>query len=227
MIRALLVADIRLYREGLAEILSRTRLLEVVGTASSLEEAFTVARDSRPDVVLIDTAMPGSLTAIGIIVSATPGVNVVALGVPDNEADVITCAEAGVSGYVFRDSSLKDLIEAVKAVVRGELRCSPQMARSLLRHVKALAAARSGEVPCPHLTRREIEIAELLDHGLSNKEIASRLCIEVSTVKNHVHSILEKLNASRRGEAAAKLRQFLVGRTLTGQPRASITHQTS
>jgi DNA-binding NarL/FixJ family response regulator len=129
----------------------------------------------------------------------------VTLGVDDGDDDVLAWAEAGVSGYVARDASFEDLVETVRAVARGELRCSPRLAATLLRRVTALA----GDAPhsATRLTQREREISSLLEAGLSNKEIAGRLYIELPTVKNHVHNILRKVGASRRGEAAALLRR--------------------
>jgi DNA-binding NarL/FixJ family response regulator len=107
---------------------------------------------------------------------------------------------------VSREGSLEDLISALDSVSRGELLCPPRIAAGLRRRVAALAAARAPVGPRGHLTRREAEVAGLIDAGLSNKQIAQRLCIEVPTVKNHVHNILEKLQVHRRGEAAAMLR---------------------
>ena len=133
-----------------------------------------------------------------------PATKVVALTVADVDQEVLSCAEAGVTGFVTRDGSLADLIAAVEAAQRGELFCSPRMAASLLRRVSALA--REGP-STPRLTDRESEVLAYLERGLTNQAIAQALGIEVPTVKNHVHSILEKMRVKRRGEAASVWRR--------------------
>ena len=112
-----------------------------------------------------------------------------------------------VSGYVSREDSLDDLVAVVESVGRGELLCSPRVAASLLRRVASRAGTRWDSAPTHHLTAREAQIGQLIQEGLSNKEIASRLGIEVTTAKNHVHNLLEKLQVHRRAEAVARLRR--------------------
>ena len=205
MIRLFILAEIRIYRDGLAEVLERRGGIEVVGTAADLGSALAAIPVTRPDIALVDVAMPDGIAAVRSVLRTAPEVKVVALAVPDAEVNVIACAEAGVSGYVTRDESLDDVVGALESVTRGEMLCSPRMAATLLRRVTALAAGETGSARS-RLTARELEIVELIDQGLSNKEIASRLFIELATVKNHVHNILEKLQVQRRSEAAAHLR---------------------
>ena len=161
--------------------------------------------DLRPDVVLLDSALPNSLESVRAIRRQAGEVKVVALGLPEFDGAIIQCAEAGVAGYVTREGSRAELVATIRSVARGEALCSPRVAASLLQHVAALAAERPREPP-HGLTARELQIVELIDEGLSNKQIAGRLYIEVPTVKSHVHSILEKLGVRRRGEAVARLR---------------------
>jgi DNA-binding NarL/FixJ family response regulator len=201
----LIVSDIRLYREGLAELLSRRDSLDVIGTATHPDEALQQACELDPAVVVIDQALPGSLMLTRALAQVRPDTRVVALGVPDSEESLLLFAEAGVSGYVPREGSVEDLVEAVECATRGELQCSPQLAGTLIRRL-AWRAAVGGNVTANPLTARESEIVHLIDEGLSNKEIAVRLGIEVATVKNHVHNLLEKLRVHRRAEAAAQLR---------------------
>jgi DNA-binding NarL/FixJ family response regulator len=130
----------------------------------------------------------------------------VALAVPDQEARVLACAEAGVSSYVPREASLADLAAAIESAARGEAVCSPRMTALLFRRVRVLSRVRPEPAEVPELTARQWEIIDLIDEGLSNKEIARRLYIEVPTVKNHVHNILDKLQVRRRSEAAARVR---------------------
>ena len=212
MIQVLIVAHIRLYREGLAQVLTREPTLAVVGMAASREEALAAARTLQPDVLLLDLAMAESRDLVRELQAAGLSVKVVAIGLIEAEGEVLSCAEVGVAGYVPREGSLEDLVAAVESVGRGELLCSPQVAGSLLRRLAALALERGPASEGPRLTLREREIVGLIDQGLSNKDIARQLGIEVATVKNHVHSILEKLSVRRRGEAAAKIRGYGGGR---------------
>lgn len=208
MVRALIVADIRLYREGLAQVLARDNRIEVIGTAASMDDGLTDVANLQPDVVLLDMASPDALAGITTITDSFPEIKVVALGVAEVESDVLACAEAGVAGYVLREGSVEDLVATVESAARDELRCSPRVAATLLRRVARLAAARQPGAEGIHLTTRELEILQLINEGLTNKEIAARLFIEVATVKNHVHNTLEKLGVRTRGEAAAKMRRY-------------------
>lgn len=205
MIRVLIVAHIRLYREGLAQVLAHEPSLAVVGSVASRAEALAVAARARPDIVLLDLATDESAVLVRQVTDTAAGMKVVAIGVSEVEGDVLSCAEMGVAGYVPREGSLEDLVAAVESVGRGELRCSPRIAGTLLRRLATMASERQPEVRS-RLTLREQEIVALIDRGLSNKEIAARLGIEIATVKNHVHNVLEKLSVRRRGEAAAKVR---------------------
>jgi DNA-binding NarL/FixJ family response regulator len=206
MIPVLIVADIRLYQEGLARALGEGGPVRIVGATADAQEALTSITQCRPEVVLVDTASRDGVGAIRTIVDAAPEVKVVALALPEAADQVIACAEAGAAGYVPRDGTLEDLRAVIQSVARGEALCSPRIAASLLKRIAALAAEREPPPPELRLTSREMEIVELIDQGLSNKEIAQRLSIALPTVKNHVHSILDKLQVHRRAEAAARLR---------------------
>jgi two-component system nitrate/nitrite response regulator NarL len=207
MIHVFIVDDTRLYREGLAHSLGRHGEIAIVGTAANREESLDRIRELQPDLVLVQMAMPESLATLRTIVDTSPSVRVVAIGVTESEREVIACAEAGISGYLLRDGSLHDLVATIQSVARGETLCSPRIAATLLRRLAALATERQSWKMQAHLTPRELEIVQCIDLGLSNKEIAQRLSIEVRTVKNHVHNILEKLQVHRRGEAAARMRE--------------------
>jgi DNA-binding NarL/FixJ family response regulator len=203
MIRVYVVGAVRLYRQGLATILPRHDGIEVVGTAASWAECAAAAPASRPDVVLLDMALADGTKAIEEIVHATEGIKVIALAVSESESEVIAYAEAGVSGFVARDESIDDLVAAIKSAACGHVTCSPRIAGALLRRVTAL----SNPLPATaemRLTQREREVAGLLDDGLTNKEIARHLCIELATVKNHVHNILDKLEVRSRFEVGSR-----------------------
>jgi two-component system nitrate/nitrite response regulator NarL len=207
VIRVVILGEIRLYREGLAELLGRREGIEVAGTAASGVEDMDHVYALAPDVALLDMAMLDSAATVRALVETVPDTKIIALAVPETESHVVACAEAGVAGYVSREGSVEDLIAALESAGRGEALCSPRIAAGLLRRVAALALLGQSGPSLQRLTQREVEIVELIDEGLTNKEIARRLVIELSTVKNHVHNILEKLNVSHRGEAAARLRR--------------------
>ena len=207
IIRIFIAAPFRLYRDGLAEILSGEDGIAVVGSAAYGREAVDRIRELEPDVVLLDPAIPEGADAIRELADPSAMVRVVALAAPEVEAETIAWAEAGVSGFVEFDDSLAELVATIRGVARGDLLCSPQVAGSLLRHVTVLATGRTQSPGEGQLTTRELEVVRLLDEGLSNKQIALHLCIELPTVKHHVHHILEKLGVSRRGDAVAAVRQ--------------------
>lgn len=204
-ISVVVVSEIRLYREGIVGLLVRDPRIDVIGAAATHGQAQALLARS-PDVVLLDTALANAEAVLAEL--GAPEQKVVILGVTEQEADVIAWAEAGAAGYVSREGSREDLRAALEAAAVGETIASPRMVAALLRRLNAVAhdpaaLERNGMAT---LTQRERQVASLVGEGLSNKEIASRLCIEVTTVKNHVHNILRKLDVAGRGQAAAVLR---------------------
>lgn len=205
VVSVVVVSEVRLYREGIGFLLDRAADIDVIGTAATREEAVRLL-DLEPDVVLLDTPIANAGVMLPLL--GAPARKVVILGVAEEEADVIAWAEAGAAGYVSRDGSADDLRATIEAAANGETLCSPRMVAALLRRLNAVARE-TGAVerePATGLTPRERQVAQLVGEGLSNKEIARRLCIEVPTVKNHVHNILRKLDVPGRGQAAAQLR---------------------
>jgi DNA-binding NarL/FixJ family response regulator len=200
-----MVSDVRMYREGLKAQLSAGDELDIVAMVDSVPAAVRILPESTPDVVLCDMSLPGGLAAAAAVADAHPGARVVVFAVPDNEVDVPACAEAGVAGFVTREASVADLLAVVQGVARGELVCSPKAAAALYRRVATLSASRAPAAPAARLTLREREIARLIDRGMSNKDIARVLGIELATAKNHVHHILEKLGVERRGDIATRI----------------------
>jgi DNA-binding NarL/FixJ family response regulator len=206
--RLVVHSHIRIYREALAALLARQSEFEVVAVSGAMSECLFAVRRTDAEMLLLDSAAPDALELARRQNGPEGSPWVLALGLPEDEDAVVAYAEAGMAGYVAREDSAEDLLEAMRGVVRGEARCSSRTTALLLRRVATLAADRHelGRRPGVRLTRRELEIGELVDAGLSNKQIAIRLGIELPTVKNHVHNILEKLDVARRGEAAAALR---------------------
>ncbi|HEY9519482.1 MAG TPA: response regulator transcription factor [Gemmatimonadales bacterium] len=199
----LIIGDVRLYCDGLAHLIRRDGRMDVVGPAYDAETGIATLRATNAAAVLIDLAIPGAMNLIRACTEVPHRPPIVALSVPESEFDIILCAEAGVSGYVARDADLDQLVETILTTLGNGVRCPPRVAMALLRRVATLAPDRSR---APGLTRREREVLGLIDSGLSNKEIARRLGIELSTAKNHVHHILEKLGVGRRIEALMRHR---------------------
>ena len=198
-----LVVQIGLYREALARALPACGL-DVVACASPGSEAVAIAY-SAPDVILVDVTRNAGLVTLRLLSEAVPEIRLVAIAVRDLDPDVLACIEAGAVGYVLREASLDELADAVRRAVRDEPVASPHVIATLMRRVADLAA-NGDPASVGDLTTRELEVVELIEKGLSNKEIATQLSIAVTTVKNHVHSILEKLKVQRRGEAASLVR---------------------
>jgi two-component system, NarL family, nitrate/nitrite response regulator NarL len=202
MNRVLIGCDTRLYREGLVDSLSRVEELQVQGAVGSVDDLVSRADEARPNVILLDMAMPGSYAAVRTIREAAPDALVVALSVAETEQNVLACVNAGIDGYVSKDASLHDLVHTIESVARGEVLCSPRIVASLFREM----ARRGLEINADagiRLTSREHQISDLINQHLSNKEIGRALHISLSTVKNHVHNILAKRQVHRRADAAA------------------------
>jgi DNA-binding NarL/FixJ family response regulator len=206
-IRTAIIGHIRVYRDGVAQMLERYREIEVVAVTAPDRDGLGQVGAMGPDIALIEEAACQASFIRGLT-GVLPEAKLVALGVLDEEADWLGYAEMGMAGYVPKEATAKDLVMIVLAVANDEFRCSPKVTALLLRRLSALAAERRAW-PNGSLTLRQREVIMLIDEGLSNKEIARRLGIELSTVKNHVHQILQKLHAQRRSQAAAHVRQPL------------------
>jgi two-component system, NarL family, nitrate/nitrite response regulator NarL len=220
-----IIGDVRLYREGLAESLRHQQGINIVGTAADWREACTLFR-RHIDVVVLDIATHGSLEIANRIALELPHARVIGFGVQDDDRDVVTCAEAGLAGFVPCDASITDLVAAICGIVHDEMPCSARAAAVLFRRVGTLATVAREQARGIPLTGRELEIMSLVDRGLSNKEIARGLNVEVSTVKNHVHNILEKLQVTSRGEAAARIRSMRDSADADLKPQARVVSVT-
>jgi two-component system, NarL family, nitrate/nitrite response regulator NarL len=205
--RVYVVVAVRVYREGIVNALSHQDGVTVVGAADGASLAYDSLAVAESDVVLLGPLNADPLEEIGMVRTALPSARIVMVAVPDSELYVLTCARCGVAGLVTVEASLQDLVAAIRGAERDELICSPRTAAMLLRHVANGLVLHSGEVE-PRLTAREWQVAELVSNGLTNKEIAGSLHIELSTVKNHVHSVLAKLEVARRFDILARIRQI-------------------
>jgi DNA-binding NarL/FixJ family response regulator len=212
-IRLLIVDDQEIIRQGLSIILGHQPDIEVVGLAGDGAEGVRLARELRPDVVLMDIKMPGmnGIQATGQITLSLPETSVIILTTYDVDDWVFDCIRAGAIGYILKDAKSDTLAEAVRGAVRGESQIDPAVARKVLKAFRHLDASAPGDQPASQresklpplerLTEREQEVLDLLAEGLSNKEIAARLTLSEGTIKNHVSNILSKLHANDRTQA--------------------------
>ncbi len=206
-IKLFILGDVRLYREGLALQLAAAPGMEVVGHGP-FDGAAPALSAVGAEVALADIGRGDIARLAASLKAAVERLRVIAVGVVETESEVLACAAAGVDGFVRAEAGAGEAARVVESVMRGELVCSPKAAAQLYR---SLAQAET-----PMMTGRESEVAELIERGLSNKEIALALGIEPATAKNHVQSILQKLGVHRRGQAAAKLRKMRAARLAGG-----------
>lgn len=207
MYTVVIASRTRLYRDGLAALLTARGEFEVCGTAASAEEAIHAVAEFGAACVILDSALPLALEATRSILRFGKDVVVLALGLPETDSDILAFAEAGIAGYLGQDGTVDDLVAAIGSAMRGELHCSPQVAGQLLRRLASRAAASVDPDVSSHLTAREAQVLDLIERRLTNKEIAGRLGIEVATVKNHIHNLFDKLQVHRRSEAVSRARR--------------------
>ena len=222
-LRVLIVSDVRVVQEGLNSLLAQRTGIDVVSAVDMLRASDAIAR-LLPDVVLFDAARQDSIEFVKSLVASAPQSRIVAFGVKETAEEFLALAAAGTAGYVRDSAESNDVVNVLGQVMCDELPCSPRAAASLYRRVATLSQGSDtpNGVAVP-LSRRELQIAHLIDCGLTNKEIGRQLGIEAATVKNHVHNICEKLEVHRRGEVAGRIRTIARAplRLPTGAPEAS------
>jgi two-component system nitrate/nitrite response regulator NarL len=211
LINLLLVNETLLMGNVIAAALEGEPDINIVGCVISIDEALDIVREKEVDVALVSTRLPdlGALKLTNAITELKPSTKVLALGLTEEKQHVLRYVEAGATGYVLKDDSLEDLIETVRAAQDGKVFVSPQIAAAIMERLSGLARLFSNVenniTNATDLTARELEVLKLISEGQTNQQIAESLVIEVGTVKNHVHNILDKLNVSSRREAAAYL----------------------
>ena len=197
-IRLLIADDHPVVRDGLSSMFARDPEFEVLGEAADGAEAVQLARDLRPDVILMDLRMPGvdGLTAITELARQGIPTRVLVLTTYDTDSHVLPAIEAGATGYLLKDAPRAELLRAVRAAARGEAVLSPSVAARLMSRLRAPGAG--------PLSQRELEVLELVASGTTNREAAARLFITEATVKTHLLNIYSKLGVGDRAAAVAE-----------------------
>lgn len=201
--RLLLVDDHRMFIEMLEHLLSTQKDLEVVGTAGTTAEALEKIAVTQPDVLTIDTALPdGSGIELAQSLKAEyPNISIIMLTASRNEEMIIQAMRAGIEGYVIKSSSSEQLLDAIRTVCSGEYVYYPVLSVSILKQFASLLhSSNITEAYSAKLSKRECEIAALIQKGLTYREIAETTCVSINTVKTHVRRIYERLGISSRRE---------------------------
>ena len=201
LIRVLVVEDHAVVREGLCSLLTARYGVEVIGEAADGLEAIEKAEALKPDVILMDLAMPRmtGLEAILKIREKEPDARILVLTSSSEGGKVSAAMRAGAMGFFLKDSSADDLAHAIQTVHRGNLSLPQGLAQEMM---AGLLGAADQEAPTEELTRRELDVLKCLAQGMSNAEISEVLSISLPTVHSHVHNLLGKLNLTSRTQAA-------------------------
>ena len=211
-IRVLIVDDHPVYRDGLRGLVERAPDLELVGEAETGAEAVALAAERRPAIILMDLRMPemSGIEATRRIVAADPSVGVLVLTMSEDDDSLFAAMRAGARGYIPKDADAEELLMAIRAAAVGETIFGASVGRRLMPFFAAGGGGRSAAA-FPELTRRELEILELIAAGCSNAEIGQRLGIAPKTVRNHVANVLNKLRVADRSQAIVRAREAGLG----------------
>lgn len=205
-VRVLIVDDCRLSSECLTAQLAEQHVSAVC--ASDLESLLSQTGRTDWDVVLVSVNAQDSDTLLHVSLDLKPSVRVIVFGLAENkQSEIVACAESGVSGIHLNSESFEHLLELIHDRAKpGKAACSTTVSAILLKNDYAIARSENPALEAPLLSPREKQILELLEAGLSNQQIATRLSVTIHTVKNHVHKVLTKLGVSTRAEAVASNR---------------------
>jgi DNA-binding NarL/FixJ family response regulator len=205
-IELVIVEDHRLFREGLVELLGAADPgLRVIGTCDSAEQALQLIPQLMPDVVLMDIHLSemSGIHAIRRLAVVCPTVRVLVVSGSAEDSDVLDAILAGACGYILKEAPAEQIAEGIRLAAQGGTTLSPAVAGQLLEHVRQVEPpAHIADEPVGVLTPRELEVLKLLAAGMENSEIAAELVISTRTARNHVASILEKLQMQNRIQAA-------------------------
>ncbi len=223
-ITILLADDHRLVRQGIRQFLEREADFDVCGEASDGEEAVKLAKELKPDVIVMDIAMPriNGIEATRQIKQLQPRTIILILTAYDYEEYIFPILEAGAAGYLLKDMSGSELVEAVRTVYKGESVLHPTVARKLLEHFRSAQIRDGQQRKSDLLTERELEVLKLAAQGMSNKEISAALFVSVHTTESHFGNIFSKLGVYSRVEAILEaLRRGWLTLADTSQPDSS------
>ena len=211
-IKVLLVIDLPLIGNIFASVLDDEPDMKIIGCVDSVQDALAHIEAQEVNVALVSAGLPeqGALKLTRTIVERASPTKVLVLSfAEENNHEALRYIEAGAAGYILKDSSLNELTDTIRLSQKGEAQVSTQMAWAMMERLSNLArmfsAVEHKMDRDVQLTSRELQVLQFIGEGLTNQEIAARLVVEVGTVKNHVHSILEKLNVNNRDEAASYL----------------------
>lgn len=204
--RLIIADDHELARAGLRSMIGGESGLEIVGEAANGREALELCRRHEPDLALLDMRMPemDGLAATRSIKSECPKTSVIIVTMHENPDYLFEALKAGAAGYLLKDASQREVVTAVRRVLRGESLLNQDLATQLLRRLAGEASGANGARPAERLTPREHEVLRLLAQGQTNREIAKSLVVSVGTVKVHVEHIIAKLGVSDRTQAAVR-----------------------
>ena len=199
-IRIIIIDDHPLFRAGVAHSLGIEPDFTVIGQAENGEDGIDLAKSLRPDVVMLDVSMPGidGIATAARIAAALPETCIIMLTVSENEDSLMAALKAGAHGYVLKGVSSIELRAIIRRVAGGEAYVTPLLAGKMLTEL----SRPSGPAYLEELTKREVEVLELLSQGLANREIGERLHLAEKTIKHHISGILQKLQVRSRTEAA-------------------------
>ena len=207
-IRVVVVDDHPLFRSGVVRTIEEEPDIIVVAEGASAQDAIDLVVSHAPDVALLDISMPGNgITAAQKIAEAHPCIKIAMLTVSESDQDVMKALEAGACGYVLKGVGAHELVSVIRGVAAGESYVSPALAARLLVAMKSSGGAPTPQSALSTLTDREEQILRLVARGLSNKEVGRELDLQEKTVKHHMTSILQKLQARNRVEAAVIARE--------------------
>ncbi len=211
--RVVVADDHSLFRYGLKAMLANAEGFEVVGEATTGEEAVEKVAELEPDIVLMDIQMPGinGIEATRRILETNPRVGVVVVTMFEDDDSVFAAMRAGARGYVLKGADVEEVLKVLGAVAEGEAHFGPEIARRLMGFFSAPKPAAPSEV-FPELTAREAEVLDLIAQGRSNAEIARRLYLSQKTVRNHVSNVFLKLQVADRSQAIVRAREAGLGR---------------
>lgn len=205
--KILLVEDNRLLRDGIKALIDKQVDLRILETSGGVHDPVLQARELQPQVVLIDLGLrnKNGLRIVSTLTRELPQTRVIGMGLMPSQLDIVEFVQAGAAGFILKDATIEDFLGTIRAVARGIRILPPLLTGSLFTHVveHALREGKGELTTTVRMTKREREIIALIADGLSNKDMAHRLSIEIHTVKSHVHNILEKLALHSRLQISA------------------------